>query len=76
MCNTKVSSSPKDTFLEAQHFCFFSIHYIVFFMNVLCTFVLKCGVLLEVLKQIVSKSHISCGSVCIALYKHGCLTYY
>ena len=76
MCNTKVSSSPKDTFPEAQHFCFLSIHYIVLFMNVLCTFVLKCGVLLEVLKQIVSKSHIGCGSVCITLYKHGGLTYY
>ena len=51
MCNTKVSSSPKDTFPEAQHFCFLSMHYIVLFMNVHCTFVLKCGVLLEVLKQ-------------------------
>ena len=50
MCNTKVSSSPKDTFPEAQHFDFLSIHYIVLFMNVHCTFVLKCGVLLEVLK--------------------------
>ena len=31
MCNTKVSSSPKDTFPKAQHFCFLSIHYIIFF---------------------------------------------
>ena len=50
MCNTKISSSPKDTFPEAQHLCFLSIHCIVLFMNVHCTFVLKCGVLLEVLK--------------------------
>ena len=51
MFNTKVSSSPKDTFPEAKHLCFISIHYMDLFMNILCTFVLKCGVLLEVLKQ-------------------------
>ena len=76
MCNTKVSSSPKDAFPEAQHVCFLSMHYIVLFMNVNCTFVLKCGVLLEVLKQKFSKSHIGFGSVCITLYKNGALTYY
>ena len=50
MCNTKVSSSPKDTFPEAKQLCL-SIYYMDLFMNILCTFVLKCGVLLEVLKQ-------------------------
>ena len=76
MCNSKVSSSPKDTFPKAQHLCFLSMHYIVLFMNVNYTFVLKCGVLLEVLKQKISKSHIGCESVCIIFYKNGGLTYY
>ena len=70
MYNTKVSLNPKDTFLEARHLCFLSMHYIVLFMNVNYTFVLKCGVLLEVLKQKISKSHIGCGSVCRTLYKN------